>query len=295
MTATPDAPPDTAQHSTGLVLVTLAAVAWSTAPFFTRLLPFDSWTILFWRGIFGGLAIFSVLLALNGRDGLRNLVLTGSGWLIACLSTLGMIAYIPSLQWTSVANVAVVNATCPFIAAALAWFWLKERTQRRTLFAGAAALVGIVIAVGGAQGSADLRGLGLAAIMTFAIAAMTVAIRRYPNNSMAAAAALSNFLGSLVSAPLASSIGQVSGTHLAIFAAFGIFQVGAGLTLFMLGSRLIPAGQAALIATLESPLMPFWVWLAFQEIPTTHTMIGGAIVMAAVVADIVGAMMRGPR
>jgi drug/metabolite transporter (DMT)-like permease len=60
-----------------------------------------------------------------------------------------------------------------------------------------------------------------------------------------------------------------------------------GLSLFMLGSRLLPSGQATLIATLETPLMPFWVWLAFQEVPSSRALLGGALVMGAVIADIV--------
>jgi drug/metabolite transporter (DMT)-like permease len=124
--------------------------------------------------------------------------------------------------------------------------------------------------------------------MTLSLAAMTVAVRRYRHTPTVAAAALSNFLGVLVSIPFAKAIGSVSATELLVFAMFGCLQVAMGLTLFMLGSRLLPSGQAALIATLETPLMPFWVWLAFQEIPTTHALAGGALVLGAVVADIVG-------
>jgi drug/metabolite transporter (DMT)-like permease len=69
---------------------------------------------------------------------------------------------------------------------------------------------------------------------------------------------------------------------------FGCFQVALGLSLFMLGSRMLPSGQATLIATLETPLMPFWVWLAFAEVPAARVLIGGALVMAAVVFDIIG-------
>ena len=61
-----------------------------------------------------------------------------------------------------------------------------------------------------------------------------------------------------------------------VFALFGFFQVGLGLTFFTLGSRFLPSGQASLIATLETPLMPFWVWLAFQEVPSVRALIGGA-------------------
>jgi len=62
------------QHRPGVALVVAAAVAWSTAPFFTRLLPFDSWTILFWRGLFGGGLIAAILVLMRGRAG------SGYGW-----------------------------------------------------------------------------------------------------------------------------------------------------------------------------------------------------------------------
>jgi drug/metabolite transporter (DMT)-like permease len=278
-----------AQRRTGIALVIAAAVAWSTAPFFTRLLPFDSWTILFWRGLFGGGLIAAVLVLTQGRTGLRDLAMMGkSGWLVASLSTLGMVCFIPALQFTSVSNVAVIIATGPFVAAALAWIWLREAARLRTLLASLAALCGVAIIVSDARASSDIFGIGLACLMTLAIAAMTVAVRRHKNTPMVAAAALSNLLGSLVSIPFAQSITAVTGADVFVFAMFGFFQVALGLTLFLLGSRLLPSGQASLIATLETPLMPFWVWLAFQEIPTLRALIGGALVIGAVMADIIG-------
>jgi drug/metabolite transporter (DMT)-like permease len=151
------------QHRMGLFLVTAAAVAWSTAPFFTRLLPFDSWTILFWRGLFGGSLIIAFLLVAQGRDSLGHLTKIGpSGWLVAFLSTLGMVSFIPALQLTSVANVAVINAAGSFVAAALAWAWLRERAGPRTLLASFVALCGITIIVGSARGPSDVRGIILA-------------------------------------------------------------------------------------------------------------------------------------
>jgi drug/metabolite transporter (DMT)-like permease len=277
------------QRRTGIALVVAAAVAWSTAPFFTRLLPFDSWTILFWRGLFGGGLIAAVLVLTQGRTGVRDLAMMGkSGWLVASLSTLGMVCFIPALQLTSVSNVAVIIATGPFVAAALAWIWLREAARLRTLLASLVALCGVAIIVSDAQASSDIFGIGLACLMTLAIAAMTVAVRRHKNTPMVAAAALSNVLGSLVSIPFAQSIAAVTGADVFIFAMFGFFQVALGLTLFFLGSRLLPSGQASLIATLETPLMPFWVWLAFQEIPTPRALVGGALVIGAVMADVIG-------
>jgi drug/metabolite transporter (DMT)-like permease len=268
-----------------------AAVAWSTAPFFMRLLPFDPWTILFWRGVFGGSSTLAFWAAMRGRHGLRQPIgMTGGGWLVALLSTLGMVCFIPALQMTSVANVAVIIAAQPFVSAALAWIWLREAARLGTMLASLVAFFGLAIIVSGVEGSSDVRGIVLAIIMLLAISAMTVAIRRYNHTPMVAAAAMSNFLGSLVSIPFAHEIAGVTGASLSILAMFGLLQVGLGLTLFSLGSRHLPSGQASLIATLETPLMPFWVWLAFQELPSSRALVGGALVIGAVLADISSSM-----
>lgn len=279
---------DRSQHRLGIALVVAAAVAWSTAPFFTRLLPFDSWTILFWRGLFGGGLIATLLMLMQGRAGLRDLTrMGGNGWLVASLSTLGMVCFIPALQLTSVSNVAIIIATGLFVAAAFAWIRLGEAARWQTMLASLVALGGVAIIVGDTRANSDILGVALACLMTVAIAAMTVTVRRHRNTPMVAAAALSNFLGSIVSIPFAHGIASVSATDLVILAMFGFFQVALGLTLFVLGSRLLPSGQATLVATLETPLMPFWIWLAFQEAPAPRALLGGALVMGAVVADVV--------
>ena len=214
------------QHRLGIALVVAAAFAFSTAPFFTRLLAYDSWTILFWRGVFGGSLIAVIMVVLQGRAGLRDLVGMGrSGWLVALYSTVAMIAFIPSLQLTSVSNVAIIIATGPFLAAGLAWLWLREIPRSRTIWASVVALCGVAIIVGNAQLGSDLLGIGLACVMALAIAAMTVMVRRHRDTSMVAAAAISNFLTSVVCIPFAHGITAVTGGDLLILAMFGFFQV----------------------------------------------------------------------
>jgi drug/metabolite transporter (DMT)-like permease len=273
-------------QSVGIVLVASAAIAWSTAPLFVRWLPFDSFTILFWRGIFAGFAICVFLVVVQGRTALRDLVrINRGGWLFAIFSAVGMFLFIPSLQLTSVANVAIILTTAPFAAAALAWVWFREVPRLRTVVASAMAVLGVALAFGGGSAVSDLNGILLAVVMMLAIAGMTVAARRYRDTPLIAAAALSNFLGSAASLPFARDLGNVTTDQLMIMAVFGVLQVALGLTLFVLGSRHLPSAQAALIATLETPLMPFWIWVAFSEVPTGGQMLGGAIVLAAVLAD----------
>jgi drug/metabolite transporter (DMT)-like permease len=280
---------DHSQRRLGIVLIIAAAIAWSTAPFFTRLLSHDSWTILFWRGVFAS-GLISVFLAVTeGRAGLRKLfAMQRSGWLVASLSALAMLAFIPALQMTSVANVAVIVATQPFIAAGLAYVWFREAARWRTLLASLIAFIGVVITVSQSMAGADLRGIALACLMVFSFSLMTVAVRRYQQKSMVAAAAMSNLLGSLVSLLFAQGITSVTAHDIGILAMFGSLQVAMGLTLFVLGSRFLPSGEASLIATLETPLMVFWVWVAFAEAPAPRALVGGALVIGAVVADILG-------
>ena len=156
------------------------------------------------------------------------------------------------------------------------------------MLASVVALCGVAIILGNARVGSDILGIALAIFMALAISAMTVMVRRHKGTSMVAAAAISNVLGSVVSIPFAHGLFSVTGLDLFILAMFGFFQVAIGLTLFFIGSRFLPSSQAALISTLETPLMPFWIWVGFGEVPTLRVLIGGALVMGAVIADIIG-------
>jgi len=278
-----------AKEGLGIALVAAAAVAWSTAPLFVRLLPFDSFTILFWRGVFAGCGITAFLLVVQGRSALADFTrMSRGGLLFAVLSAAGMLLYIPSLQLTSVANVAIILATAPFASAALAWVWFREVPRARTVLASAVAVLGVAVSVGGTSAASDVGGIALACLMMLAIAGMTVAARRYRDTPLIAAAGLSNFLGSAVSVAFVQGAVSVPPHDILVLAAFGLLQVALGLTFFVLGSRHLPAAQSALIATLETPLMPFWVWLVFSDAPSSGQLFGGAVVLGAVVADILG-------
>jgi drug/metabolite transporter (DMT)-like permease len=276
-----------AEHRLGVALVTAAAVAWSLAGFFTRLIPLDAWTILFWRGIFGGFFISLYVIAhYRGRTLAVTRAMGWPGLLITCLSTLGMTTFIPALKLTSVANVAIICATGPFVAAVIAWLWLRERVSGLTLGASLLAFAGVALTVAGAGGSAgSLSGDILAFVMTSAIAAMTVALRRYRGVPMLPTACLSNFLGSVISLAFAAPL-AVGAVDLGNLALFGLVQMSLGLTFFTIGSRLIPAAEAALISVLETPLAPLWVWLAFDERVSPQALIGGGVVMIAVIGHV---------
>ena len=99
---------------------------------------------------------------------------------------------------------------------------------------------------------------------------------------MAPAACLSQAILVVAFAPFAA-VGDIGGGDIGWLATLGIGQVGLGFVLFAVGARLIPAAQAGLITLLEVVLGPLWVWLALDERPSTLTLVGGAVVIVAIV------------
>ena len=282
------------EYQLGLILVTASAVAWSTAGLFTRLIPLDSWTMLAWRGIFGALGMFVVMLALERRNTWASFQKMGwPGWSYAILSALGMIFFITSLKNTTVAHVAVIYATVPFLAAALGWLVSREKPGSSAVAASLAALAGVVVMVGfGAEGGlfGDLLAFG----MTVSMALIMVIARRFRGISVMPAACLSALLSGLACWPFGDPL-AVTGYELLLLALFGIVNSAVGLALFTLGARQLPAIETALIGSLDAPLAPLWVWLVFNETPSGSTMLGGAIVFVAVAAHLIAGASRTTR
>lgn len=266
-----------AEYRLGLLLVTASAVAWSTAGFFTRLIPLDSWTLLAWRGVFGAIGIAVVILVLERHDAWRRGTAIGwPGWLFAIVSAFGMVFFITSLRHTTVAHVAVIYATVPFIAAALAWLVMREQPSRSAILASLAALVGIAVMVGLGLDGGSIGDL-LALAMTVCMAAMIVITRRFRDIPTMLAACLSALFTGLVCWPFGDPL-TVSGHDLFLLSLFGLVNSAAGLALFTLGARRLPAIETALIGSLDAPLAPLWVWMAFNERPDRATIGGGVIV-----------------
>jgi len=191
----------------GVTLVVLSAFAFSTAGFFTRLIDTDVWTMLFWRGLFGGLFIAGYIVWRERAGSVLAFRRIGRAGLVAAgCSTAATICFVNALRGTTVADVLVINATAPFMTAGLAWAWTGARERWTTLAASLAALLGVVVTVGAALSSGHLFGNFLALLMTILISAMMVVIRRYRGVSMLPAAALSAFLCALVVWPWAEPV-----------------------------------------------------------------------------------------
>ena len=274
----------------GLLLVSCATLAWSTAGLFTRIIPLDSWTLLLWRGVFGALAILAVVVAVEGKKTISQFSSLGvGGWMFVFVSAVGMVLFITALKHTTVAHVSIMYATVPLVTAGLAWLTLSEKPSRSAIIASLVALVGVGVMVGMAS-EGTIQGDLLALGMTVCMAAMMIINQRYPNVPILPAACLSALLSAAIALPFSNPF-SVDASQWHWLMLFGVVNSALGLVLFIVGAKLLPAIETALITALDAPIAPIWVWVLFSEDPQVSTLIGGLIVFSAVAKYLVGSQI----
>ena len=269
----------------GLALMFLAPVLWSTAGVVTRHIeratPFE---LVFWRSLFAFLFVALVLLVLR-----RNPLKMGwpgvvSGTLWSVMFTAFMIA----LTLTSTANTLVVMSVSPFLTTLLARAFLKDPVPLGTWIAAAAAAVGIAWMFASelaAHTVRDLTGMLIALSIPIAGAVNVITLRAASASlDLRAAVMLGGAISCLIALPLALPL-QATPKDVALLAFLGVFQLALPCMLMVVAARVLLAPEMALIGLLEVVLGPLWAWLGAGEIPARATMIGGAIVLVALMIN----------
>ncbi len=271
----------------GQVYIVLAALAWSTAGVLQRELEVNTATQIAGRAVFAALALLVFVAAMErGHVVSAFTSMRGASLAVAALTALASGCFIVALNHTTVANVLFMQAASPIAAALIAWVALRESISRRTVVAMAVALVGVGLMVGGPGGAQGL-GLVLSVVMMFAFALGVVITRHRRDISMAPAICLSQIFLIVAAAPFAEP-GTIGSRDLLFMVILGVGQMGLGLAFLTLGARLIPAAEVALITLLEIVLAPLWVWLTISETPATATLVGGVVLIAAVILQVGG-------
>ncbi len=285
-------------YRSGVLLVLAAGICWSSMGLGIRHIEVANvWQILFFRS----LALTPLLLlvltlrargnpfpiiqraGLAGGVGGISLVFAFSGGILA-------------IQATSVANAMFLFATAPFFAAVLGWLVLKEHVRNATWISMMAALVGIVIMVWEGISIGRIIGNVAALISALGFAVFTISLRWKKLEDMLPTV----FLAGLFAIIIAGALCQIKGYGLdvpkrdiLIALALGVFQVGAGLILYTLGSKTVPSAELALLSMTEVVFGPFWVWLFLGETAGGYTLLGGMILLIAIASNALSSLRPG--
>jgi drug/metabolite transporter (DMT)-like permease len=270
----------------GQVYAVLAGLTWSSAGILQVQLTVGVGTQLAGRSLFACLALLA-LVAWSGRNGgLRASLraLGRPGLAVAFFTAVTSAAFIAAFSYTSVANVLFFQATCPIIAALLGVRFLGERLRGATFVAMALSLLGVLLMVGG-PGGGSAFGDALAFVSTASFAIVVVLCRRRPEVSMVPALCLAQLFVLAATLPFFEATGLDAGQVGWLFL-LGAGQLALGQVFFVAAARRMPAAEGALIVLLEIVLGPLWVWLAGYQPISTTTLIGGAVILAAVVIQV---------
>lgn len=271
------------EQGKGRLYVALAAVAWSTAGLLQRELSVDTGSQVAGRALFAfvGVLLYVIVIERRGTLGAFRAIGRG-GLLVVAFLAISSASFFVALNRASVASVLFMQALAPFAAAVIGTA-IGDPIQRRTWIAMGVAVAGVAVMVGG-PGSPSATGLVLSFVMTVSFAGALVATRHHREVSMAPATCLSQLVVLVCAAPFAS-LSTIGTRDLVLLATLGVAQIGLGFVFLTIGARLIPAGEVALITLLEIVLGPLWVWVLLSEHSSTATLVGGVVVLGAVLLE----------
>ncbi len=270
----------------GILQLVASGFFLSTAGIALRLVEqADGWQILFYRSLALSVTIL-LILVFQKRSRFFD-EFRGLGWndcLLAVFLGTGFVAYVFALLYNTVANALFIFSCAPFVAGFLGWILLGERVATRTWFAIGVAMAGLAVMVGSELAVSRYLGTLLALWIPIAYAASIIAVRRSKRDNMLVALCLAGLVAGGLSAFFVTDY-ALTPRDLIISLYLGVFQVGVGFTLVVLGSRYVPAAQVGLLALVEPVLAPIWAWMGVGEVPGLATIVGGTIIFLAIATD----------
>ena len=275
----------------GLLLAFAGIVVLMPDTVLFRLIDSDLWVLMVWRAAFQGGVLWLALIALRGRalpGDLRALGVPGLGFALAMGGSATFFNL--AVAWTTVANTLFILAAMPLWAALISRLLLGERIGRRTALTILVAMAGIGILVTGedAGGIAHWSGDLAALAGSFCMALGFTLARLAPGRSMVPALAAGAALPVLVGAAMGGLAWPLAGDMPLLFVMGAVVQP-LSFALIATAPRFIPSTEVSLIMLLETALAPLLVWWIVGEDPGPRAVLGGSIVVAAlVVSNLVG-------
>ncbi|MFP3963070.1 DMT family transporter [Actinomadura fulvescens] len=277
---------DQAERFSGILLMFGSAAAFSTIGLFTRLTSLPLPDVVFIRGLFGAVAIWVVARVFTQQRVTDPVNFRWPALAVAALFTIGMTSLVAAYRVGSVVNVSVVYATVPIMVGIIQVLVLRRRMPSAVFWlCSAGVVVGVAIMSGAGLTGGDVLGMSLALLMTLCVAGVILVSRHNRDTPMLAASGLACLLSSAITAPFVADWTFPPGEFV-ICALFGIVTLGLGRVFLVLGSSRVPSRDAALIDVLDAPLTPVWTWVFLGLVPSLYGVLGGLVVIAAVLVGV---------
>ena len=240
------------------------------------------WQILFWRSLFFSLTVLTFLIITYKSKVLKSFYNSGlPGFVGGLILSIGFCGYVFAMYNTTVANTNFIISLQILFLAIFGFFFLKEKINLITLISIILAMSGVLLMVGNSLSPGELSGNLAAFTMPITFAVLIMIVRKFPSVDMVPAQFVAGISSCLIGLSLSPTI-MISPHDIFLGFLAGFFQIGFGFIFITIGARTTPSAMVGIIMLSESVLGPIWSFLFVNEIPSLYGLIGGAIILFAV-------------
>lgn len=269
----------------GLLVVGSGVLFSVTAIAYAAVEDATDFQFLAYRGASTALAMVALIILRRGGRPVEFSAVTRTTWIAGAVLAATSMLYILALARTSAATTLFLLAAAPIFAALIGWIWLRERVARTTAIAIGITMVGVMITVGAGLEVGSASGLVIAGMIPVTVGTYSVLMRSAPSVDPVVPTLIAGSMLGLVSGAIALAQGGlgVSLRDGALACVSGGVALGLGLPMFNLGHRSVAAAKVPLLLMTEIVLAPLWVWIWPGEVPSIATLVGGAVILGAVI------------
>jgi len=250
------------------------------------------WQILFWRSLFFSLTILAFLTISYKRKTLRSFYVSGlPGFFGGIILSFGFCGYVFAMYNTTVANTNFIISLQILFLAVFGYFFLKEKITAITLASIILAITGVLLMVGNSLSPGELTGNLAAFTMPITFAILIIIVRKYPTVDMVPAQFVAGVSSCVIGFLLSTKL-MISPNDIFLGFLAGFFQVGFGFIFITIGARTTPSAMVGIIMLSESILGPVWAFLFVSETPSMFGLIGGAIILFAVLLQFYSLLIK---
>ncbi len=273
----------------GTILVILGALCLSFGGIIVK--SFEGanlWQILFWRQIFFSGIVALYLLITFKKNFFKSFHASGlPGFVAGIFLGIGFSAYVFAMYYTTVANTLFIISTETIFLALFGYIFLREKINLVTLISIIMGMSGVLLIIGTSlsiQSSSQFLGNIVAFIMPISFAVLIVIIRKYPKVNMVPSQFVAGIFAALIGYLVAGKL-SISSHDLFLGFLAGTFQIGFGFIMITIGSQTTPAAAVGVLMLTEAVFGPIWAWLFINEIPPISVIIGGCIIISAILFE----------
>ena len=240
------------------------------------------WQILFWRSLFFSMTVLAFLIISYKSETFQSFYKSGlPGFFGGIILSFGFCGYVFAMYNTTVANTNFIISLQILFLSIFGYFFLREKINLTTLISIILALTGVLLMVGNSLTPGEFSGNLAAFTMPITFAVLIMIVRKFPTVDMVPAQFVAGVSSCVIGFSLSSTI-MISPNDIFLGFLAGFFQVGFGFIFITIGARTTPSAMVGIIMLSESVLGPIWAFLFVSERPSMFGLIGGAIILFAV-------------